>query len=294
MKGYVTNIEKKTLENDNFREVLYTSKHSQLVLMTLRPKEEIGMEVHPDNDQFFRFEKGQGKCIIDGNEYELRDGVAVVVPAGAQHNIINTSNTDELKLYTIYSPAHHKDGIVRPTKKEAETNEAEFDGATSEYAITREYTSEFKYCPNCGSKIVTDNSFFCSHCGRKLPKMENTGDFNIEQASFDTNEPFQPKSGGQVQSIRGRPVKGQNPLVEAIRALLFIAFIIGIIFFVRQFLDGGKVRNCIASVLGNPPECSDCDNVSRNTTMNGRSIGKCIPTHVEGDMCNLDCGGTKY
>ncbi|MFZ5559236.1 MAG: cupin domain-containing protein, partial [Patescibacteria group bacterium] len=115
MKGYTTNIEKDTLENENFRKVLYTAKHSQLVLMSLRPKEEIGMEVHPDNDQFFRFEKGQGKCIIDGNEYELRDGVAIVVPAGAQHNVINISDTEELKLYTIYSPAHHKDGIVRAT-----------------------------------------------------------------------------------------------------------------------------------------------------------------------------------
>jgi len=132
MKGYVINIEKETLENRNFRKVLYTSKHSQLVLMSLRPNEEIGMEVHPDNDQFFRFEKGQGKCIIDSNEYELRDGVAVVVPAGAQHNIINISETEELKLYTIYSPAHHKDGIVRLTKKEAEANEAEFDGGTTE------------------------------------------------------------------------------------------------------------------------------------------------------------------
>jgi mannose-6-phosphate isomerase-like protein (cupin superfamily) len=132
MKGYVINIEKETLENKNFRKVLYTSKHSQLVLMSLRPNEEIGMEVHPDNDQFFRFEKGQGKCIIDGNEYELKDGVAVVVPAGAQHNIINISSTEELKLYTIYSPAHHKDGIVRATKEEAEANEAGFDGITTE------------------------------------------------------------------------------------------------------------------------------------------------------------------
>jgi mannose-6-phosphate isomerase-like protein (cupin superfamily) len=132
MKGFAINIEKETLGNKNFRKVLYTSKHSQLVLMSLKPNEEIGMEVHPDNDQFFRFEKGRGKCIIDGNEYDLRDGVAVVVPAGAQHNIINTSNTEELKLYTIYSPAHHKDGIVRTTKEEAETNEAEFDGVTSE------------------------------------------------------------------------------------------------------------------------------------------------------------------
>ncbi|MDD2696997.1 MAG: cupin domain-containing protein [Candidatus Pacebacteria bacterium] len=132
MKGYVTNIEKNTLENDNFRKVLYSAKHSQLVLMSLLPGEEIGMEVHPDNDQFFRFEKGQGKCIIDGNEYELKDGTAVVVPAGSQHNIINVSATEELKLYTIYSPAHHKDGIIRKTKEIAEANEAEFDGKTTE------------------------------------------------------------------------------------------------------------------------------------------------------------------
>ncbi|MGB9743499.1 MAG: cupin domain-containing protein, partial [Minisyncoccia bacterium] len=116
MKGYHTNIEKDTLENENFRQVLYTSKHSQLVLMSLEPNEEIGMEVHPDNDQFFRIEKGQGKCVIDGNEYELTDGAAIVVPAGAEHNVINTSLTEPLKLYTIYSPPHHKDGIVRKTK----------------------------------------------------------------------------------------------------------------------------------------------------------------------------------
>jgi mannose-6-phosphate isomerase-like protein (cupin superfamily) len=132
MKGFVKNIEKDTLENGNFRKVLYTGKHSQLVLMNLAPNEEIGMEVHEENDQFFRFEKGQGKCIIDGNEYELGDGVAVVVPAGAQHNIINTSSEEELKLYTIYSPAHHKDQILRATKAEAEANEAEFDGVTTE------------------------------------------------------------------------------------------------------------------------------------------------------------------
>ena len=132
MKGYTTNIEKDTLENNNFRKVLYTGKHSQLVLMSLAPKEEIGMEVHEENDQFFRFEKGQGKCVIDGNEYELKDGVAVVVPAGAEHNIINTSTTEELKIYTIYSPANHKDGIMRATKVEAEDNEAEFDGVTTE------------------------------------------------------------------------------------------------------------------------------------------------------------------
>lgn len=132
MKGYVTNIEQATKENQNFRKVLYTAKHSQLVLMSLKPNEEIGMEVHSDNDQFFRIDAGQGKVIIDGNEYEVKDGFAVVVPSGASHNVINTSGTEALKLYTIYSPAHHKDGVVRATKEEAEANEQEFDGKTSE------------------------------------------------------------------------------------------------------------------------------------------------------------------
>jgi len=132
MKGFVSNIEKNTLDNENFRKVLYTGKHSQLVLMNLASNEEIGMEVHEENDQFFRFEKGQGKVIIDGNEYGVSDGFAVVVPAGAQHNVINVSATERLSLYTIYSPAHHKDGIVRVTKQEAVDNEAEFEGTTTE------------------------------------------------------------------------------------------------------------------------------------------------------------------
>lgn len=131
MKGFSADIEKSTLENNQFRKVLYTGRNSQLVLMCLKPKEEIGEEVHEHNDQFFRFEQGQGKCIIDGNEYSLKDGSAIVVPAGANHNVINTG-TEELKLYTIYSPPHHKDGIVRSTKAEAEANEAEFDGTTTE------------------------------------------------------------------------------------------------------------------------------------------------------------------
>ncbi|MGC8651053.1 MAG: cupin domain-containing protein [Minisyncoccia bacterium] len=132
MKGYITNIEEGTLENNNFRKVLYTAHHSQLVLMTLKPQEEIGMEVHPESDQFFRFEQGEGKVIIDGNEYEVKDGFAAIVPAGAEHNIINTSETEDLKLYTIYSPAHHKDGTIHSTKAEAEANEEEFDGITTE------------------------------------------------------------------------------------------------------------------------------------------------------------------
>jgi len=132
MKGYNANIEKETLENTNFRKVLYTGKHSQLVLMSLKPNEEIGMEVHTDNDQFFRFEKGEGKCVIDGNEYILGDGSVIIVPSGAQHNIINTSSAEDLKLYTIYSPAHHKDEVIRATKEDAEKDGPEFDGKTTE------------------------------------------------------------------------------------------------------------------------------------------------------------------
>ncbi len=131
-KGYKDNIEKLTIGNQNFRKVLYTGEHSQLVLMNLIPGEEIGLEVHNDTDQFFRFEKGEGKVIIDENEYLVNDGDAVIVPAGAKHNVINTSLSEPLKLYTIYSPAHHKDGVVRATKKDAIENEEEFDGITTE------------------------------------------------------------------------------------------------------------------------------------------------------------------
>jgi len=131
-KGFKQNIEKETLENTNFRKVLYTAAHSQLVLMCLKPNEEIGSEVHPDNDQFFRFESGMGKVVINETSYEVTDGDAVVVPAGSQHNVVNTSSDKELKLYTIYSPAHHKDGVVRATKIEAETDGPEFDGVTTE------------------------------------------------------------------------------------------------------------------------------------------------------------------
>jgi len=131
-KGYKNNIEKLTIENTNFRKVLYTGEKSQLVLMSLLPDEEIGSEVHSDNDQFFRFEAGSGKVVINDVEYEVSDGDAVVVPKGATHNVINTSVNTSLKLYTIYSPAHHKDGVLRATKAEAVANEAEFDGVTTE------------------------------------------------------------------------------------------------------------------------------------------------------------------
>ena len=129
-KGYKENIENLTNENKDFRKVLYTGEHCQLVLMSLLPQEEIGMETHEGNDQFFRFEKGSGKVIVNDTEYDVVDGDAVIVPSGSRHNVI--AGHYGLKLYTIYSPAHHKDAIVRSTKNEAETNEAEFDGITTE------------------------------------------------------------------------------------------------------------------------------------------------------------------
>ena len=132
MKGYIDNIEKSTLENSNFRKVLYTAKNSQLVLMSLMPGEEIGEEVHT-LDQFLRIEKGVGKAILDGVEHEISDGSAVVVPAGTRHNIINTSPDAELKLYTIYSPPEHRDGTVHATKADAIADTADhFDGKTTE------------------------------------------------------------------------------------------------------------------------------------------------------------------
>lgn len=133
-KGFVIDLERETVKNSNFRKVIYTAHHSQLVLMCLKPSEEIGMEVHPNNDQFLRIESGVGKAIIDGNEQPFSAGWCVVVPAGSQHNIINTSGTGELKLYTLYSPAHHRLDVVHPTKADAEADEGheEFDGKTSE------------------------------------------------------------------------------------------------------------------------------------------------------------------
>lgn len=126
-KGFVTNIEKETLDNSNFRKVLYTSKHGQVVVMSLLPKEEIGMEVHETSDQFFRVDSGEGKVIIDDEEAVFSDGFAIVVPAGSQHNVINTSGDKPLKLYTIYMPPHHKDGVIHKTKADAEV--AEHDGS---------------------------------------------------------------------------------------------------------------------------------------------------------------------
>ena len=123
MNGYVDNIEQATLANTYFRQVVFTGKYAQLVLMSLKPGEEIGLEVHPTTDQFFRFEQGQGKVVIDGQEHEVSDGSAVIVPGGAEHNVINTSASEDLKLYTIYSPPNHPAGIIHKTKTEAEAAE---------------------------------------------------------------------------------------------------------------------------------------------------------------------------
>lgn len=123
MNGYADNIETKTLENNNFREVLFTGKHCQLVLMSLLPGEEIGMEVHDDVDQFFRFESGSGKVVIDGEETVVGDGSAVIVPAGSEHNVVNVSDSEALKLYTIYSPPNHPEGTIHKTKEEADEYE---------------------------------------------------------------------------------------------------------------------------------------------------------------------------
>jgi mannose-6-phosphate isomerase-like protein (cupin superfamily) len=130
MRGHISNIEKLSIENEDFRKVLYTAKNCQLVLMSLLPGEEIGEEVH-DVDQFFRIEKGVGKVVIDGVEHEIKDGSAVIVPACAMHNVINTGE-GTLKLYTIYTPPHHKDGTIHRTKLEAESAEEHFDGTTTE------------------------------------------------------------------------------------------------------------------------------------------------------------------
>lgn len=132
MKGYVTPLEKETEKNKDFRRVLYTGRYSQLVLMSLKPGEEIGEETHRDVDQFFRFELGEGKVVIDGAEHGIKGGDGVIVPAGAKHNVVNTSKRANLGLYTIYSPPEHQDGVVRHTKKEAMASEEHFDGRTTE------------------------------------------------------------------------------------------------------------------------------------------------------------------
>lgn len=132
MKGHITNIEKDTLENENFRKVIFTAENMQLVLMSIEPNDEIGEEMHEDVDQFIRIEKGSGKAILNGEEYEIMDGSSVVIPAGVRHNIVNSSAEEKLKLYTIYSPPEHRDGVIHQTKEDAMSDEEDvFEGETS-------------------------------------------------------------------------------------------------------------------------------------------------------------------
>ncbi|MDP2763706.1 MAG: cupin domain-containing protein, partial [Brevundimonas sp.] len=131
MQGFIDNIETLATENTDFRRVLYTGKYLQLVLMALKPGEEIGEEVHEDHDQFFRIESGSGEVLIDGKRTPIKDDDAIIVPAGARHNVFNTGDAP-LTLYTIYGPPDHKDGVIRATKAEAEAREEHFDGVTTE------------------------------------------------------------------------------------------------------------------------------------------------------------------
>ena len=131
MKGFVDDIEELTESNKDFRRVLYTGKHLQLVLMSLKPGEEIGEEVHDTHDQFFRIEKGKGEVWIDGTKTKVKADFAIIVPAGARHNVINTGDK-ALRLYTLYGPPEHRDGIVRATKAEADASEEHFDGVLTE------------------------------------------------------------------------------------------------------------------------------------------------------------------
>jgi mannose-6-phosphate isomerase-like protein (cupin superfamily) len=131
-KGFAANLEEETTKNTDFRRVLYTGKFSQLVLMCLRPMEDIGEETHDDVDQFFRFEEGEGVVVIDGVKNVVKDGSGVIVPSGAKHNVVNTSKTKNLKLYTIYSPPEHQDKVVRKTKQEALAREEHYNGKPTE------------------------------------------------------------------------------------------------------------------------------------------------------------------
>lgn len=131
MKGFVRDIEESTVKSSDFRHVLYTGKNMQLVLMALKPGEEIGEEVHPDRDQFFRVEKGEGEVSIDGQPTKIKSDVAIIVPAGARHNVRNTGD-QPLKLYTLYAPPEHVDGTVHVTKADAQAKEEHFDGRTTE------------------------------------------------------------------------------------------------------------------------------------------------------------------
>lgn len=132
MKGYHSNLVTTVIENENFRQVLYTGKFAQLVMMALRPGEEIGEEIHQDHDQYFRFESGEGVCMIDGNEYKVSAGHGIFVPSGSAHNIINKSEMETLQFLTIYGPPEHADGTIHPTKEQAISSPRQFDGVTTE------------------------------------------------------------------------------------------------------------------------------------------------------------------
>jgi mannose-6-phosphate isomerase-like protein (cupin superfamily) len=131
MKGYVDDIQTATLRNTDFRRVVYTGSNLQLVLMTLQPGDEIGEETHDDRDQFFRIEEGKGVIVIDGRRHEVQDDFAVIVPAGARHNVINSGGTP-LKLYTVYGPPEHRDAVVHRTRSDAADDDEHFDGVTTE------------------------------------------------------------------------------------------------------------------------------------------------------------------
>lgn len=131
MNGFVENIDKLTQSNEFFRQVIYTAKNMQLVLMNLKPNSEIGEEIH-DLDQFIKIEDGQGVAILDGKRHEISNGYAVVIPAGCKHNILNTSSNSDMKLYTVYSPPEHRDRTVHKTKEEANASDEHFDGKTTE------------------------------------------------------------------------------------------------------------------------------------------------------------------
>lgn len=131
MNGFIENIEQRAKDNEYFRQVLYTAKYTQLTVMHLQSKEDIGEEVH-DVDQFLRIEKGTGRAVLNDAEQAIKDGSVVIVPAGVKHNIINDSDTEPMKLYTLYSPPHHRDGVLHKTKEEAENDTENFDGTTTE------------------------------------------------------------------------------------------------------------------------------------------------------------------
>jgi mannose-6-phosphate isomerase-like protein (cupin superfamily) len=128
MAGYSINIEEKSIRNSYFREVLYTAPNLQLVVMTLQPGEEIGMETHEHGDQFFRVEAGEGEAILDGQVHKLSDGIIVIIPEGTEHNIVNTSADQPLNMYTIYTPPEHRDGVIHKTKAEADADDEHFEG----------------------------------------------------------------------------------------------------------------------------------------------------------------------